>query len=134
MTVELTTKDNTELKTLVDSINILKESLRGVITQLQNTSFKLEDNAKDLVGQADTLAETSQNVAYAIEDISKGAISQAEETEQAASKVVDLSQKVDNLADVNDSLIESTKVLNTVKDTGVTAVKNLIEQSGITEA
>ena len=57
-----------------------------------------------------------------------------QETEQAASKVVDLSQKVDNLADVNDSLIESTKVLNTVKDTGVTAVKNLIEQSGITEA
>ena len=134
LTVDLTTKDNTELKTLVDSINILKESLRGVITQLQNTSFKLEDNAKDLVGQADTLAETSQNVAYAIEDIAKGAISQAEETEQAASKVVDLSQKVDNLADVNDSLIESTKVLNTVKDTGVTAVKNLIEQSGITEA
>ena len=72
-----------ELGDMVRSIELLKNELVDVMSNIKKSSGVLGDAGKELSNTASQTSATADEISTAVEDISKGAVSQAEEIEEA---------------------------------------------------
>lgn len=94
-----------ELGDMVRSIELLKNELVDVTSNIKKSSGVLGDAGKELSDTASQTSATADEISTAVEDISKGAVSQAEEIENA-------SNAIDNMGRVIENIVNSVAALD----------------------
>lgn len=98
-----------ELGDMVRSIELLKNELVDVTSNIKKSSGVLGDAGKELSDTASQTSATADEISTAVEDISKGAVSQAEEIENA-------SNAIDNMGRVIENIVNSVAALDRMSE------------------
>lgn len=115
---------NDEISDMADSVVMLRESLRSIISKIRLSSGKLMTSAEGLEQTAVATGQTSEGVSRTVEEISLASSSQAEETEAAMTHVTDMGNLIEQI--VGDVGILNDKATN--METAGQTVENVIEE------
>lgn len=118
---------NDELGEISHAIEIMQNSVRGVIRKVIEAAENLSASSEELTATTEQSATAAEEVARAIEEIASGATEQAKDTETGVlsiNKLGDIvSQNEFELQDLN-SAVEK---VNALKNEGLTILTDLIE-------
>ncbi|MCK9443444.1 MAG: methyl-accepting chemotaxis protein [Tissierellaceae bacterium] len=118
---------NDELGEISHAIEIMQNSIRGVIRKVMEASGNLSASSEELTATTEQSATAAEEVARAIEEIASGATEQAKDTENGVLSINELgnivSQNEFELQDLNSAVEE----VNALKNEGLTILEDLIE-------
>lgn len=94
-----------EIGEIIAHIDELKESLKSIISNIQNSSNVLTESANSLEMVATKASNVTEGIGEAINEIASGACTQASETDAAA-------KNVENMGEMIQHMVESANQLN----------------------
>lgn len=94
-----------EIGEIITHIDGLKESLKSVISNIQNSTSVLTESANSLDAVAAKASNVTEGIGEAISEIASGACTQANETDMAA-------QNVEKMGEMIQRMVESANQLN----------------------
>lgn len=133
-------KKKDEIGLMARSLEQLRSTLNGIVTDIKSASEKLSATGENLDSMAAQTNSTANEIGTAVEGISKGAMSQAEEIETATlqiskmgEEISDIVNRVDNLDDTASDMQKagnlSEKIAGELKDSNDKTVE-AIERIG----
>lgn len=125
----LNVKNNDEIGSLAKSVNIMVESMRGLIISIIHSSETIAAASEELTATSQQSATASEEVAKTITEIAKGASDQAIDTEKSAGNILEISSLLDKnslyLGEVSSSVIE----IEQRKEEGFSILRELIAKT-----
>lgn len=103
LTVDIKTKDTTEIGVLAKSFNDMISELKSLAYQVMEATENLSASAQELASGSEQTSESAQQVSLAIEQIAMGANEQAK-------KLEDISELISNLFQSNNKVEESSQL------------------------
>lgn len=128
--VELLEK-NDEFGEISQAVNLMQDSIRGIIKNVIDTSNHLASSSEELTAISHQSAVAADEVARAIEQIAAGASDQAKDTEEGALSIVDLGEIVLENESYIGNLNRSAEKVNLLKDEGLELLKELVDKTDI---
>ncbi len=107
----------------------MREKLDTMIRNIEGISRQLADNSINLADTSKQVTENSIQLAQNVDEVANGAMSQAQQTAEGHAKMIELSQLVENVARNMDSLIETTKVVENIKQQGIDTLDELVKKT-----
>lgn len=104
--------------------NLIAE-LRGVVTDVKDSSEVLSNSSRDLDQFSKDTSDTSVEITRAVDDMSQGAVSQAEDIENATLEVGSMGSAIEQIVSKVGSLYDSSVEIEKSKDEVVVIVKEL---------
>ena len=86
-----------EIGDMIRGVDLLKNELKDVTSNIKNSSGVISDAGRELSDTASQTSATADEISTAVEDISKGAVSQAEEIESASATVDTMGKVIENI-------------------------------------
>lgn len=104
--------------------NLIAE-LRGVVTDIKDSSEVLSGSSRDLDQFSKDTSDTSVEITRAVDDMSQGAVSQAEDIENATLEVGSMGSAIEQIVSKVGNLYDSSVEIEKSKDEVVVIVKEL---------
>ncbi len=118
-----------EVGSISANMMLMYNSLREIVTQIDQSAQMLSENADVLADRIMQVKKSSDEVSVTMNDLSRGAMTQAEEIATSSGAVAKLDGLiVGNLEDTQ-NLRENAREMDTVKNNGLAAIKDLIERT-----
>lgn len=118
-----------EIGSISRNIVLMFDNLRGIVTQIEQSSSTVSSNAGALADQTTQLKRSSDEISSTMNDLSNAAMSQAGDTTTSANEVAKLDELiVRNLSDT-ENLRNNADEMDRVKNNGLAAIKDLIEKT-----
>jgi len=118
-----------EIGSISRNIILMYDNLRGIVTQIEQSSTTVSNNAGTLADQTMQLKRSSDEISTTMNDLSNAAMSQAGDTTTSANEVAKLDGLiVRNLSDT-ENLRNNADEMDRVKNNGLAAIKDLIEKT-----
>lgn len=124
---EIRTED--ELGALSKSFNTLIQGTKALLSNTVNVSNEVSSVSANLAATSQETAANSNDIARVVEEIARGASEQAVDAEKAAVIVNSLDEKFKILKDNSNNMFESANEANIANETGITAVKVLVDKT-----
>lgn len=123
-----------EIGSISRNIVLMFDNLRNIVKQIEQSSATLSNNAGTLADQTMQLKRSSDEISTTMNDLSNAAMSQAGDTTTSANEVAKLDELiVRNLSDT-ENLRSNADEMDKVKNSGLTAIKDLIEKTAKSRA
>ncbi len=122
-------KKKDEIGSISRSFCEMREKLDSMICNIEEVSKQLADNSNNLVETSKQVTENSVLLAQNVDEVANGAMSQAQQTAEGNAKMIELSRLVENVARNMDSLIETTKVVESIKQQGIDTLDELVKKT-----
>lgn len=84
-----------EIGKIAQSLNVVKQSLAGMIGEVSDASFQLKQSSTDFGNKFAGITESIDNTNLAVDEMAKGTASLSEETETVSEKVQQLGDVID---------------------------------------
>lgn len=125
-------KRSDEIGAMTRSVRKLENNFIELINEIMTKSELLASSSEELTATTNLSLRSAEEVSRAIDEIAKGAINQAEDTEKGALSANSMEKLVsaDNLH--RDALNTSTREIDSLKEEGLVALKDLVEKTRIT--
>jgi len=118
-----------EIGSISRNIVLMFDSLRNIVNQIERSSTALSGNAGTLADRTTQLKRSSDEISTTMNDLSNAAMSQAGDATTSANEVAKLDKLiVRNLSDT-ENLRNNADEMDKVKDSGLAAIKDLIEKT-----
>lgn len=118
-----------EIGSISRNIILMYDNLRGIVTQIEQSSTTVSNNAGTLADQTMQLKRSSDEISTTMNDLSNAAMSQAGDTTTSANEVAKLDGLiVRNLSDT-ENLRNNADEMDRVKNNGLAAIKDLIDKT-----
>lgn len=122
-------KRNDEIGGISKGFLIMQESLIHMIENIEQVSEELTSHSENLSVVCNSVKESGEQLAQTVDEVANGAMVQAQQTTEGNSKMVELSQLVEQVEDNMSSLNQTTKEVRTIKQQGVEALDELVEKT-----
>lgn len=103
LTVDIKTKDSTEIGILAKSFNDMISELKNLVYKVMKATENLSASAQELASGSEQTSESAQQVSLAIEQIAMGSNEQAK-------KLEDISELINNLFQSNNKIEENSQL------------------------
>jgi len=134
-----------ELYNAGDRLERLRESVKGILLTVKESSNQVENVSSNLTNHGEMLASSSDSVVNAVEEIANGATEQAIDATDAAESMDELSNAIDETSNSNnqtknvaseatEKIKSSHVVIEKMNETTVNQKKTLAEATKKTEA
>lgn len=130
----ITSKRRDEFGKLTASINIMISSMRALIEQVRNVSDNVFASANTVSASSEHAAMATNEISKAIQEITAGAAAQAEDAESGVSKINELAEKINAVADGVKEMDNLAKNTMQWTNTGISAVTDLESKANETTA
>lgn len=118
-----------EIGSISRNIVLMFDNLRSIVRQIEQSSTMVSGNAGTLADQTRQLKRSSDEISATMNDLSNAAMSQAGDTTTSANEVAKLDGLiVRNLSDT-ENLRHNADEMDQVKNSGLAAIKDLIEKT-----
>lgn len=118
-----------EIGSISRNIVLMFDNLRSIVRQIEQSSTTVSGNAGTLADQTRQLKRSSDEISATMNDLSNAAMSQAGDTTTSANEVAKLDGLiVRNLSDT-ENLRNNANEMDQVKNSGLAAIKDLIEKT-----
>lgn len=118
-----------EIGSISRNIILMYDNLRDIVKQIDQTAGALSDNAGTLAEHTTQIKHSSDEINKTMNDLSSAAMSQAGEATTSANEVAKLDELiVQNICDT-ENLRSNAKEMDQVKNSGLTAIKDLMEKT-----
>lgn len=118
-----------EIGSISRNIILMYDNLRDIVKQIDQTAGALSDNAGTLAEHTTQIKHSSDEINKTMNDLSSAAMSQAGEATTSANEVAKLDELiVQNICDT-ENLRSNAKEMDRVKNSGLTAIKDLMEKT-----
>ncbi len=118
-----------EIGGLAKALQNMTESLRNIIDEISNSSDQVAASSEEITATSQQSSHAAEQIAKTVEEIAKGASSQAQNTEQGASKAMELGKTIEAdlsyLKDVN----KASQKVGTVVSEGLGEIEKLAKIS-----
>ncbi len=121
--------DYDEIGQLSRSINLMKNELKNIITNISTSAVHITSSSQELKEVSSQAATTSQEVAGAIEEIARGANNQAKDTENVAINIEELDRLLNEDSKNISALNTATVGIEKEKEEGFSILRALIVKS-----
>ncbi|WP_139904786.1 methyl-accepting chemotaxis protein [Clostridium thermarum] len=122
----LKNKDETGL--MAQSVKELREKLRTIIKQLQNSAANVLQYSTTVAEATDESVQSIQAVSAAVDELSKGTVSQAEDAQEGANKLLSLANNISICVNSSNSVKDFSRHTRKINAEGLMAMKSLIEK------
>ncbi|WP_163195383.1 methyl-accepting chemotaxis protein [Clostridium thermarum] len=122
----LKNKDETGL--MAQSVKELREKLRAIIKQLQNSAANVLQYSTTVAEATDESVQSIQAVSAAVDELSKGTVSQAEDAQEGANKLLSLANNISICVNSSNSVKDFSRHTKKINAEGLMAMKSLIEK------
>jgi methyl-accepting chemotaxis protein len=102
----LTVKNKDELGELVNSLNAMIARTRSLMGDIQQTSFRVADNAKQILLSSEQASELSGTVNQAMQEITAGSLNQQTSSEESARAMEEMAGGVQRIAEASSEVSE----------------------------
>lgn len=109
-------KRRDEIGSMARAVDLLKEELSAIISDIKQSSAVLMDSGNSLSEMAVQSSATTDEMSKVIEDISKGAVSQAEEIEEASMHISDMGNVIEEIVTSVDDLGHTSEKMKNASD------------------
>lgn len=118
-----------EIGSISRNIILMYDNLRDIVKQIDQTAGALSDSAGTLAEHTTQIKHSSDEINKTMNDLSSAAMSQAGEATTSANEVAKLDELiVQNICDT-ENLRSNAKEMDRVKDSGLTAIKDLMQKT-----
>jgi methyl-accepting chemotaxis protein len=121
------TRSKDELGILANAISTLVYSLRGIITDLSQTSNKLSNSSKSMQSSSEEVTSSMNEIAKTAGDIAEGALNQAEDVQQLVQELQKLGEAIDTSSQSSKRLSNSSELIRKAINEGIDTVNQLEE-------
>ncbi|MBD5549212.1 MAG: methyl-accepting chemotaxis protein [Lachnospiraceae bacterium] len=128
LTGQVTTNRKDEFLALTANIAEMIKSMKGLIRKMTNVSSYVSSSAEAVRGNSQLLLEVANQMNSAVLDINGGIAQQTQDTEQCASQMEDLSNKIEDVHKRATQVNELTKETRDAVNEGMIIVKDLEEK------
>lgn len=126
---ESLTKQKDEIGRLARAFRDITENLRKFIITVVDASGHVASSSEELTAISQQSSMASEEVARAIEEIAKGATDQARDTENGASKIIELGSIIEEDLEHMKELNISSEEVARLKDEGFEVLEDLVEKT-----
>lgn len=127
---QLYLKRKDEIGSFANSLQSITNSLRGIITEISNSSEQMAAASEELTATSQQSATAAEEVSKTVEEIARGASDQAKNTEEGSSKAILLGKTIEKDHGYMKALNTSANNVAEVVNEGLVDIENL---SKITE-
>lgn len=103
---ELKVKNRDEIGKLADSFGHMRDSLRGLIQQVQLSSAKLAASSEQLSASAEQTTDAAKHIASAVQEVSLGTDSQTDGAEQCMTAMQEIAIGMQRIAESSGSVAD----------------------------
>lgn len=121
-----------EIGAMARSIENLRETLYGMVSDVMNSAEQLSETGKNLDMMAAQTDGTANEISSAVEGISQGAVSQAEEIETASHRVMVIGDEIGEIADKAKTLDSASADVEQAGNASSEIVAELLESNNQT--
>ncbi|WFD11741.1 methyl-accepting chemotaxis protein [Tepidibacter hydrothermalis] len=129
-TVRCNFKSKDEIGQIGEGFNEMLDDIGKLMNNIQNTSQEVNKSAQNLAGTSEEVSASAEEVARTVDEIAKGASNQASESDKGSVLASNLADKLNELSESTDDMLNSTKE---VIDANLIGVKVIEELKEITE-
>lgn len=122
-------KRSDEIGTIAKAVVKMKENITALVQAVAENSQQVAVSSEELTSIAGQSAISANEISRTIEEISRGAYDQAKETESGSIIIQTLSQLIAKEQSYIYELNESLNQVNTLKDMGLVAIKDLNQKN-----
>ncbi len=124
--MEVNRKD--ELGELTKDLNVMVESLRGIVNESIEMSGLVYQTTENLAEMSTQTSEAIEQVAKAVEEIASGSTEQVQETERGVHGVGSLEASSDQIHHVTEDMQSAIREMKEKNNIGVASMKSLSEK------
>ena len=128
LTCQIVTKRKDEFRALSANIAEMIKSMKGLIKKMTNVSGYVSSSAEAVRGNSQLLLEVMNQMNSAVLDINGGIVQQAKDTEECASQMEDLSNKIGEVHKRTTQVNELTKETRNAVNEGMIIIRDLGEK------
>ncbi|MCT4607477.1 MAG: methyl-accepting chemotaxis protein [Marinisporobacter sp.] len=118
-----------EIGRLAKSLEKMKKNLHELIRSVAHSSEQVAASSEELTATAEQAAAASQEVARTIEEIAKGAMNQAKDTEDGASKTLELGEIIEKNQQYANQLNDASLEVEKNVQEGLSIINDLINKA-----
>lgn len=118
-----------EIGSISRNIILMYDNLRDIVKQIDQTAGALSDNAGTLAEHTTQIKYSSDEINKTMNDLSSAAMSQAGEATTSANEVAKLDELIVQSICDTENLRSNAKEMDQVKNSGLTAIKDLMEKT-----
>ena len=111
----------------------MQGNLRSIVQDIVESSEHVAANSSKLTDKTKLVQRSSDEIGVTMTEVSKGAMSQAEETSNGAAAIAELSDIINKNIGQTKMLHDKTNNMNSVKDAGLVAINELIENTRLSK-
>lgn len=120
-----------EVGRITNSLERMRQSFVELIQSTGDISSQVSASSQQLTATSQQAVTAAHEVASTIGEIASGATGQANDTEKGAAQVQELGQLIEEDQRYVASLVQSTDNVRTLKDEGLTSLKELVEKTNV---
>ncbi|MBQ9360633.1 MAG: hypothetical protein IJT96_06325 [Lachnospiraceae bacterium] len=118
-----------EIGGMIKDTNSVINTLRGIISNVKDTTETLGTSSNDLADTAGQISHTADDVSNAIQEIAKGATEQADNIQQATESVGNIDVAVTGVTENTNMLADTAGEMNTSSQTSASELDKLMKSS-----
>lgn len=124
-TTECNIKAKDEIGTIASCFNFMKNSIKEMILDMQNTTEEVMDLSGTINQSIQTLNESAAEIDKAVEEIAQGATSQVNDASSGLNITVALAHKIEDIVALSAHSHAQSSVMLTRTNTGIESIKQL---------
>lgn len=129
LTVTINPKDYGVLKSISTIINNILEDIRLLIKGFFQISQSIVEATENVNAASEEAASSLNEISMTIDEIAKGASEQATEAQHGVEMVEELSKQIEFAYESYNKIMDETKKINQLNNTGINSVTSLREKS-----
>jgi methyl-accepting chemotaxis protein len=120
-------KRKDETGTLAKALQSIIESLRGILSEINNSSDQIAAASEEMTATSQQSATAAEEVSRTVEEIAKSAADQARSTEEGSAKAMQLGEIIEQDQEYMRSLNDSSNKVKEVVEDGLAEIGKLSE-------
>jgi methyl-accepting chemotaxis protein len=130
-TVRYNFKRKDEIGKIGEGFNEMLEDIGKLMNNIQDASHELNKSSQNLAGTSEEVSASAEEVAKTIDEIAKGASNQASESSKGSILASNLSDKLNELSESTEDMLNFTKEVMDANLIGVEVIEELKEITGL---
>lgn len=122
-------KQNDELRTLADTLNLFASQLKGTIAHISQTSKDVASTAEKLTKNAEEGMRNTDKITHSIHNLADVAQNQANSTESGLAKMIELGNAIQYNAEIAKGVGVSAADTKVAIDDGKSVIRSLVKAS-----
>ncbi|WP_052728318.1 methyl-accepting chemotaxis protein [Domibacillus tundrae] len=125
---DIQVKNKDEIGDMADSFNVMKQNLREVIREVNESSEQIAASSEQLTAGAEQTGNATEQITVSIQEVANGAESQTVSVEESAKALEEVTQGIQHMAENSSSIAESGAQLSEKAKQGGEYVEQTVQQ------